>query len=277
MSRLRELPHLIFGVAALLLLPWIAILAVTQQDRGLAPNIEPLRLVLVGIIVVLGLVLVVHTAANRLTACMVGGVVSGFALCVVWFDLITRVGLPTTRLVVRLGGYSAMVGVCSALLALLWLYGPRSSGFAGPRALLFLAIALLALQATSILTNGALRLAVDNVGVAWVGLGRVRVPRPRDAGHHAPQGTPVRRLRRPGHGCPALLRRRHQRADVGRGDVDAVGARDGGHRDRPRLPRDRRGAAAGRPDPRGAAAAYRRLTASQRPALTAPPTSRPAG
>ncbi len=169
-TRLRRDPHLVFGAAALMLVPWIVVLALTQQERGIAPNIEPLRLVLVSIIVVAGLALVVHTAADRLTACMVGGAVTGFALCVVWFDLITRVGLPTTRLVVRLGAYSAMVGVCSALLALLWLYGPRSGGFAGPRALLFLSVALLALQATSILTNGALRLEVDNVGVAWVGL-----------------------------------------------------------------------------------------------------------
>ena len=57
--RLRRRPDLIFGAAALLLLPWIVVLAVTQPDRGVADNIKPLRLVLVGCIVVLGLFLVV--------------------------------------------------------------------------------------------------------------------------------------------------------------------------------------------------------------------------
>jgi hypothetical protein len=135
----------------------------------MADHIKPVRMVLVGGIVILGLFLVVRPTADRLSAAAVGGAVTGLALSALWFDLVTRVGLPTTRLVIRLGTYSGAVCVLSAILALLCLYGPRGT-FAGPRSLLFLALAVLALQATSVLTNDRQAIAVDNLGVAWVGL-----------------------------------------------------------------------------------------------------------
>jgi hypothetical protein len=160
---------LIFGGAASVLLPWIVILALTQPDRGTADHIQPLRLVLVGSIVVLGLFLVIRPPADRLSAALLGGAVTGLALSAVWFDLITRVGLPTIRFVIRIGVYAGFVAVCGAILALLCLYGPRSA-WAGPRALLFVALALLALEATSILSAHRSVLRVDNVDLAWVGL-----------------------------------------------------------------------------------------------------------
>ena len=166
---LRRRPEAIFAGAGLALLPWIVILALTQQDRGVAQHIKPLRLTLAGFILLLGLGLLFTAAAAPLAACMLGGAAAGFALSAVWFDLVTRIGLPASRFIFRLGVDTALTGLSTALLALCCLYRHRGMHLR-PRLLLVLSLAVLVAEATSIVTNEKLTLPVDNVGVAWIGL-----------------------------------------------------------------------------------------------------------
>jgi hypothetical protein len=162
-------PQIVFGAAALFLVPWIVVLALTQQARGAADHVEALRLTFVAVVVVLGIALLVRSATAPVAACMVGGAITGFAGAAVWFDLVTRIDLPTTRIVTRLGAYTALAGACSTLVGLLCLYRSRERHSLA-RLALVVALVVLVLEATSVVTNRTTLLPVDNLDVAWVGL-----------------------------------------------------------------------------------------------------------
>lgn len=166
---LRQRPAVVFGGAAAALAPWIVVLALTQRPRGVAENITPLRVVLLVAIVGLSLVAVLSASARPRPAAMVASAAATLALGAAWFDIVTRWGLPSARLVDRLGIYSLVTLVADAVLAAACLrqrYGRRLV----PRGLVVVAVAALTVQGTSVLTSDTPALTVTHVRAAWVGL-----------------------------------------------------------------------------------------------------------
>jgi hypothetical protein len=165
LGRHRRLLAAAYLGAAVLLVPWIIVLAVTQPRQGTAVNVDTLRIAVLVAVVLLAAAAVARPYAF---AALAGSAAATFAALSAWFYGLTR---TTTPPVLKVAGIVGLV-ITAALAG--WVtvaaHRRRVGSLVIARSLLALAalgLAILLLNPLRIPPSAA---TVDHLKLAWVGL-----------------------------------------------------------------------------------------------------------